>query len=55
MTSVVRNTGWRPYYIQEPSDQPAQNLQLDCPTNNIATATNKLIAYRDTLNRKVQE
>jgi hypothetical protein len=52
---IEERAGWRSRYIQEAGSQSAQNLQLDRPVNDIAAATNELIAYRDTLDREAQE
>jgi hypothetical protein len=52
---IEERAGWRPRYIQEVGSQPAQDLQSDRPINDIAAATNELIAYRDTLDREAQE
>jgi hypothetical protein len=44
-----------PAIFKNLASQSAQNLQLERLTNDIAAATNELIAYRNTLDREAQE
>jgi MULE transposase domain len=53
---VERSSNWQPTYASRPLVRPVSRREaLERPSHEIASSTNQLLQFRDTLNREAQE